>query len=171
MENMEQVVIREMRSEDARIFVEVHRAAVWGTAAKDYPLAVIEAWAPLPITESVVEQVRANPEREYRLVAEVMGRIVGMASLVSENRELRACYVLPDAGRKGVGAALLRAIEHAARQQGAPYLELDSSVTAEPFYRSQCYDVREPGFHTLRGGQRMSCVKMLKTIGPNTVCT
>jgi putative acetyltransferase len=41
------VVIREMRSEDARAFLDVHHAAVRGIAAKDYPLAVIEAWAPM----------------------------------------------------------------------------------------------------------------------------
>ena len=90
--------------------------------------------------------------------------MVGIAALVFENSELRACYVAPEAGRKGVGAALVRALEHAARKQGLPFLELASSVTAEPFYRKEGYEVRERGEHVLRNGQRMACVKMRKAL-------
>jgi putative acetyltransferase len=52
-----------MRSEDARLFLEVHHAAVRGIAAKDYPLAVIEQWAPLPVTKTHIEHVQANYEK------------------------------------------------------------------------------------------------------------
>src|SRR3984957_15690139 len=156
------VVIREMRPKDAHAFLEVHHAAVRGTAAKDYPLPVIEAWAPMPVTEDAIEWVRANPDREFRLIAEIAGRVVGMGAAVFENLELRACYVAPDAGRKGVGSALVKEIERAAREQGVPRLELDSSVTAESFYRTVGYDVVERGEHVLRNGQRMACVKMRK---------
>jgi hypothetical protein len=85
------VVIREMRPKDAQAFLEVHHAAVRGIAVKDYPLAVIEAWAPMPVTEDAIEWVRANPDKEFR------------------------------AGRKGVGSALVKEIEHAARAGGAAF--------------------------------------------------
>jgi hypothetical protein len=96
-----QIVVREMRAADARAFLEVHHAAVRGIAVADYPLTVIEAWAPLPVTEKAAEQVRANRENEYRLVAEIDGQVVGIGALVFESSELRACYVAPAAGRRG----------------------------------------------------------------------
>jgi putative acetyltransferase len=153
-----------MRSGDARAFLEVHHAAVRGTAVRDYPQAVIEAWAPIPVTEDATEQVRANGDNEYRLIAELDGQIVGIGALVCERSELRACYVAPAAGHRGVGSALVRAIERAARERGLRVLELDSSVTAEPFYRKQGYKVSGRGEHVLRNGQRMACVKMRKSL-------
>src|ERR1700722_14897998 len=99
------VLVREMRVEDARAFLEVQRAAVRCMAAKDYATNVIDAWAPMQVTEKQVEQVRLNPENEYRLIAEIDGEVVGIGSFIVKNNELRACYVAPKASRKGVGSA------------------------------------------------------------------
>jgi putative acetyltransferase len=159
-----QIGVREMRSADARAFLEVHHAAVRGTAVVDYPLAVIEAWAPMPVTEKAAEQVRANPDNEYRLVAEIDGQVVGVGALVFESCELRACYVMPAAARRGVGSALVHEIERAACERGLSTLELDSSITAEAFYRKQGYEARERSEHILHNGQRMACVKMRKSL-------
>ena len=119
----------QMCSEDARAFLVVHHAAVRGVAAKDYPLAVIEAWAPMPITEDAIDRVRANPDNEYRVISEIDGRVVGIGAAVFDTAELRACYVTPDAGEKGVGSALVEEIERAARERGVAHLELDLSLT------------------------------------------
>ena len=162
-------VIREMRPEHAGAFLEVHHAAVRGLAAKDYPPMVIEAWAPIPVTDDAVERVRANPENEYRLIAEVDGSVVGIGVGAFDKAELRACYVAPDVGRRGIGSALVREIERRARKQGLTHLELDSSVTAESFYRNVGFKVIERGEHVLRNGQRMACVKMRKALARN--CT
>jgi putative acetyltransferase len=160
------LTVREMRPEDARPFLEVHNAAVRGIAAKDYSSDVIEAWAPMPLTDNLIEWVRSNPDREYRLVAEIDGRVVGMGALVARNAELRACYVAPEAIRRAVGSALVREIERAARAQGLALLEVGSSVTAEPFYEAHGYEVRERGEHFLGSGHPMACVKMRKDLEP-----
>jgi putative acetyltransferase len=81
-------LIREMRPEEARIFLEVHHAAVRGLAAKQYSLEVIDAWAPLPILDEHVEKVRLNPGGELRLVAEIDGEVVGIGCPVAKNDEL-----------------------------------------------------------------------------------
>jgi putative acetyltransferase len=59
---------------------------LYAVAVRDYPLLcetirpqVIEAWAPLPITQAAVEEVIANPEDEVRFVAEREGHIIGVA--------------------------------------------------------------------------------------------
>lgn len=162
------IVVREMRPEDARAFLEVHRAAVRGLAAGDYPPDVIDAWAPLPISDQHVEEVRLNPSGEYRVMARIDGRAVGIGCLIAGNGELRACYVVPEASRKGVGSALLRAIEQAAREQGAALLNVDSSVTAEPFYAAHGYEVLERGEHILSTGKPMACVRMRKRLPSRT---
>jgi len=158
------LVIREMRADDARLFLEVHHAAVRRIAVHDYPPEVIQAWAPLPITQAAVEAVAANPEGEIRFLAERDGQIVGLACLIIPNNELRACYVAPEAARTGVGKALVVKIEETARDAGVKYLVADSSLTAELFYRRLGYEVTEYSRHLLRGRWPMACVKIRKAL-------
>jgi len=102
------IKVREMLNSDARACLEVHHAAVRGIAAKDYPTEVVEDWAPMPVTEKSIERFLINSDGELRLVAEIDGRIVGVGALVLANCEFRACYVAPEAARRGVGSALVR---------------------------------------------------------------
>lgn len=152
-----------MRTADALAFLEVHHAAVRGLAAKDYPQQVIDDWAPLPITEDDIRYFLKNPDSELRLIAELDGAIAGIGALVLGNSELRACYVVPEAVRHGVGSALVANIERIARENGLTHLHVDSSLTAEPFYCALGYVVRERGEHIRRSGLHMSCVKMHKS--------
>jgi putative acetyltransferase len=158
------LVIREMRDDDARSFLEVINAAVRRIAVRDYPPEVIEAWAPLPITQAAVAAVIANPEDEIRFLAERDGHVIRVACLVIANKELRACYVAPEAARTGVGKALLMKIEETARNAGLKYIYADSSLTAEQFYRSQGYEVTQYSHHLFRGRWPMACVKIRKAL-------
>ena len=132
------ILIRDMRLEDARAFLEIHHAAVHGLAPKDYSPDVIDAWAPMPILDEHVEKVRSNPDREMRLIAERDGRIVGIGCLIAGNGELRACYVSPEASRRGVGSAIVGAIELAAREQGVAHLDGQSP----PNHFTPCWVMR-----------------------------
>jgi putative acetyltransferase len=151
-----------MDTGDALAFLQVHRAAVRVTAAKDYPTEVIDAWAPIPLTPQNVERVSTNPDGEIRIIAEQDGTVVGISAIVLANSELRACYVRPDASRMGVGSALVDELESIACRQGLSELFLDSSLTAEPFYLRRGYRVIGPGEHIFRSGFSMACVKMHK---------
>ena len=111
-----------------------------------------------------IEKVRSNPEGELRLIAELDGRAVGIGCLIAKSEDFRACYVTPEASRRGVGSAIVRAIERAPRERGAARLKVDSSITAEPFYAALGYEVRERGEHMLANGRRMACVKMRKRL-------
>jgi putative acetyltransferase len=158
--------VRPARPEDARSFMEVRNAAVRGIAVKDYPPEVIEAWAKSPVTEATIDHFLANSDKETRLVAELNSEISGIGSLVIDNNELRACYVRPNAARQGVGSAILREIERIAMENGVTFLQMDSSVTAEPFYKAMGYEVLEYGEHVLSSGPRMACVRMSKLLRP-----
>src|SRR3984885_2144092 len=141
------LTIREMRSEDARAFLEVHHRAVRELAADSYPSDVIEAWAPLPITKEDVQVVCSNAEQKFRLVAELNGEIIGIGCLFLQNNELRACSVLPAASRRGVGSAVLREIERLAYDRGSKTPLAESSLNAELFCRSNGYEVRGHAEH------------------------
>ena len=106
----------------------------------------------------------ANPDNEVRIVAEIDDEIVGIGALVLEKFELRACYVTPNASRNGVGSALVWEIEKIALNHGLEKLQLDSSLSAVPFYCALGYAVSEHGEHVLHSGQRMACVKMEKPL-------
>lgn len=157
------ITVRPMRSDEARLFLEIHRASVLGVAAKDYPLKVLDAWA-APATPEFLDEFLANLDGELRLIAEIDGRPAGIGALVPHNSELRACYVAPFALRCGVGTALVREIERLARQAGLTDLQLLASLTAEPFYAALGYHVETRTEHVLRSGQPMAAVKMRKAL-------
>jgi len=159
--------IRAMRSEDARRFLEIQRESARGIAAGDYPSAVIEAWAPLPITDEVVARFLSNADDEIRLIAELDGQPAGIGALVLSNSELRACYVVPSAARRGVGTAIVAEIERIARDHGLAYLRLESSLTAEPFYAALGYQVEQRGELILAPGVPMSAITMSKQLAPS----
>jgi putative acetyltransferase len=156
--------IRAMRSEDARRFLEIQRESVRGIAARDYPAAVIEAWAPLPITNEVVERFLSNRDDEMRLIAEIDRQAVGIGALVPGTSELRACYVVPGAARRGVGAAIVAEIERIAREHKLDYLRLESSLTAEPFYAALGYRVEARGALMIAPGVPMAAITMSKRL-------
>ncbi len=97
-------------------------------------------------------------------VAEIENKIVGFGELAPQENELRAVYVHPDHGRKGIGGQLMQALDQAARDLGMPELKMDASINAEAFYTRHGFEVVERGEHTLRNGLKMACVKMRKSL-------
>src|SRR4029079_12736824 len=96
-------------------------------------------------TNAAIEAFLANRDNEIRLMAEIDGEPVGIGVLVVSKSELRACYVAPSSARRGVGSALVAELERIARHHGSAYLQLESSITAEPFYLALGYMVVERG--------------------------
>lgn len=158
-----EIAVREVGPADARTFLEIHHAAVREIAGRDYSADVIAAWA-APITEERLARFLANQDGEIRLIADADGEPVGIGAIVVANSELRACYVSPSAVRRGVGTALVIEIERIARQRSLDHLQLESSLTAEPFYASLGYEVVQRGELTIAPGVRMASIKMRKAL-------
>jgi putative acetyltransferase len=158
------IVVRPWRPDEARRFLEIHHEAVRHLAVEDYPASVIDAWAPLPVTDDAVAWLVANRDNELRVMAEMDGTPVGIGALVVRGTELRACYVLPDAARRGVGTALVAAIEDMARERGLTQLRLQSSLTAEPFYTALGYVAERRRKLRLRPGIAMAAITMHKPL-------
>jgi putative acetyltransferase len=77
---------------------------------------------------------------------------------------LRACYVAPQAARRGCGSAIVREIERVAQENGLTRLNLAASLNAEPFYAAHGYKVCERSEVVLRNGHRMPAVWMEKSL-------
>jgi putative acetyltransferase len=150
---------------DAEAVRRVHFEAVRQTAAAAYAPEVVERWAPDP-TESTLEQFRRalGGDDELILVAENGDAVVGFGAIVPATGELRAVYVHPDAGRRGVGAQILRQLEQLAVERGVLALHMDASLNAEAFYARHGYQVIERGTHLVGGTTPMACVKMTKVL-------
>jgi GNAT superfamily N-acetyltransferase len=54
---------------------------------------------------------------------------------------LKALYVHPDAGRKGVGRKLLKACEDAAKERGFKRMEMGATFAGKEFYLREGYEV------------------------------
>lgn len=158
-----QLTVRTLRGNEAALFLNIHSRSVRGLAAQHYPTEVIDAWV-VPATAENVDGFLLNCDDEIRLIAELDGEPVGIGALVVGNLELRACYVVPEAARKGVGSALVREIERLAMTHRLTRLRLQASVNAEAFYAALGYETVERGDHVLRTGQRMAAVKMVKLL-------
>lgn len=156
------ITIRPFSPDDAEVFLRVHHAAVRGNAANDYPTEVINAWAPA-IQTTHIERVKADLTGT-RVLALCDGEVAGVGEVVPDLSELRACYVAPKFGRRGIGQRIVAELEQIARSRGVLRLWLDSSLTAEAFYKRLGYSVRQRGEHVLGNGVTMACVTMEKIL-------
>ena len=144
------------------MFLDVHARSIRGLASGHYPPEVIDAWC-VPANDDAVAAFTKNADNELRLLAEIHGKVVGLGALVLKSSDLRACYVLPEAARKGVGTALVREMERRAAVHHLDRLELLSSINAEPFYAALGYTSEGSIEHNVRG-QPMAAVMMSKRL-------
>ncbi len=157
------VVVRPLRPDEVRLYLEIVARAIRGLAARHYPPDAIAGWIP-SITDQTLHDLMVNADHEIRLLAELNGTPVGIGALVVASSELRACYVLPEAARRGCGTALVGEIERLARDNGLARLELAASLNAEAFYLSLGYRVRDRGEVTLPNQHLLACVWMEKDL-------
>ncbi len=95
-----------------------------------YSQMQLDAWAP---AEHDAAQWRDRLAETRPLVAEVAGQPVGFAELRGDGA-IDCFYCHKDWQGKGVGSALLDAIEEDAKRGGMARLRVDASITAKPFF-------------------------------------
>jgi putative acetyltransferase len=162
--HFEPIVVRAAVPADAASIVNVHFRAVHETARPFYSEQIVQRWSPPPNEARVARAMKGIVDEQEMLVAEIDEIICGFGSIVPNAEELRAVYVDPAFGRRGVGSAILQCLEELAVRRGVRRLSLDSSLNAEVFYAKHGYAVLERGTHRLSSGIEMACVKMTKQI-------
>src|SRR4051794_76673 len=97
------LLIRRYEATDAGDTWQVFRAAVHGTASRDYTPEQIQAWAP-PTVDEARWHKRRSAARTY--VACLNGAVVGFSDFTDDGL-LDMLFVHPDVGRRGVARALI----------------------------------------------------------------
>jgi L-amino acid N-acyltransferase YncA len=153
--------IRPASAADARGMMEAHDAAIREKAAAHYDQHVIDAWAPPVTAERLARLGAAIAGPDWRtLVAEHAGGILGYGQVSAAKNRLGAVYVRRS-GFAGVGRALMAQLLDHAREEGARFLEMDSSVNAEGFYRACGFRPLERKTRPIgASGREMACLRM-----------
>ncbi len=157
--------IRRAQPEDCYSIADVHAAAVEGINTTLYTPEEIQAWAVPRTPASYAEAIRS---KEF-VVAEDGGAIVGFGVLNQETAEVEAVYVIPGAGRRGIGREILQQLEEKASTLGLKALRLNASLNAAPFYEKAGYVAQERSKYRLLTGVEIACIPMLKSMtrGPD----
>lgn len=127
--------IREMYANECGTVAALIYRTVHTTCSADYTRAELDAWAPETID---LKKFCKTLLKSSNFVAVEGGAIIGFASIGSGGY-LNRLYVHNNFQGRGIGAELLRRAEACAAQLGAKSVTLDSSKTAEGFYRRMGY--------------------------------
>lgn len=127
---MNSLQIRPYRHGDAVALWTVFFTAIHQTAAADYSLEQLNAWAPAtPDMAKWEKRIRGIQP----FVAEWNGEVAGYADLQLSGL-IDHFFVSPTAGRRGVGSALMAEIHRSAQQRKLSVLFSEVSLTARPFF-------------------------------------
>lgn len=152
--------LRRAIAADAPAIWAVRAGAIRQTCRSHYPAELLERWASSPLPDTFQSRI----ENEYFIVGTAGSRVAGFAALKVSGAEIEAVFVAPDAGRRGLGRALLADLETVARQSGLQSLSLNASLNAVPFYCAVGYSAVSEGIYTTSQGLEIACVHMQKQL-------
>lgn len=127
--------IREMYAGECGAVAALIYRTVHTTCSADYTRAELDAWAPENMD---LKKFCKTLLKSRNFVAVEGGAIIGFASIGSDGY-LNRLYVHNNFQGRGIGAELLRRAEICAARLGADSVTLDSSRTAEGFYKRMGY--------------------------------
>ncbi|MDJ0973179.1 MAG: GNAT family N-acetyltransferase [Planctomycetota bacterium] len=135
---MADITTRAATHDDAPAGVRVLRRSITELCTADHQndAETIETW----LSNKTEDRFAAWVDRPdaYLVVAEADAEVVGVGMLGTDG-QVRLCYVLPGYQGRGVGRALMDALETQARAWGVTRLTLESSLGARAFYRRAGY--------------------------------
>ncbi len=155
------ISLRPYLASDAPILGAIYAAAIDELTAEDYTDEQRYAWIALAEDEQTFGQKLAA---SLTLVAIVEGEPVGFISL-RDNLSIEHLYVSPNIIREGVATALCDALERLATARGAQKLTVDSSDTAEPFFKQRGYVLQSRNTRIV-DEQWLAYMTMIKELAP-----
>lgn len=123
--------LRPYAPDDAMALSALYRASVQGLGPAAYTPAQVAAWAALTPTPHALAAMAADGRARW--VATLGGARAGFLDLEPDGH-LALLYVAPQAARRGVGAALLRAALAQAGATGLATLHTEASALARPLF-------------------------------------
>ena len=139
------VTIRRAAAKDAPRIHELHLASVRALCAPSYSPAVLEGWLADRSPDGYLPGISSGG----LFVAEANGEVVGFCE--GAVGEVRAVFVDPRWGRRGVGTALLDHALSLARAGASRPVRLESTLNAVTFYERHGF--RQVSRSTVRRNQ------------------
>ena len=157
MNMREKVIIRRFAPEDAAAVRNIIHRGLREVNARDYPAAVIEAYCRAFTLEKIIRQ--AETAHMYVAVSD-SGEVCGTGTIApfwsSETESiLLTIYVLPELIGRGIGSAIVRALETDVFFLRAERVEVPSSITSVTFYRKMGYRFKDGAEPDVEGLIRM----------------
>lgn len=129
------IALRPYLPSDAEALALIYQAAILELTGEDYSEDQQKEWA---AEADDVEAFGANLASMLTLIAVEKGQPIGFVSLKGPDH-VEMLFVHPSATRRGVGAALLDALERIAGARGAKALTTDASDTSQPLFARRGY--------------------------------
>ena len=138
------MIIRRLEEKDARAVSELIITTIRISNVGDYPADLMEELVKTQTAEHVLE--RASWTHFY--VAEEDGMIIGCGAIgpywgKEDESSLFSFFIHPDHQRKGIGRAVMAALEQDEFALRARRIEIPASITGLPFYRKLGYDFKD----------------------------
>ncbi|MDB2614292.1 GNAT family N-acetyltransferase, partial [Chlamydiales bacterium] len=155
-----EIIIRPYQQEDAQDLANIYYHTIRRVNIQDYSQKQVEAWAP---TSSLGKEGWIKKFETIKpFVAVVDRQIVGFAEFES-NGHIGCFFCHHEWIGKGVGSALMHAINTRAIQKKINRIFTEVSVTAKPFFEKQGFIVIREHVDIKRGVD-LVCYKMEKTL-------
>jgi putative acetyltransferase len=136
--NMESTISR-AKVEDAEQICSVIRRSICEICVKDYPeQRMIDEWCKNKTPENITLWLK-DPENYFIVSFDASHKMEGVGLYRESLATILLLYVLPESLGKGVGGALLRALEERAAALSHTRIELESTITSEKFYERHGY--------------------------------
>lgn len=151
--------IRKATKEDARQIFEIRIAAIRHQCAGHYSKESLDLWTGGEMSDKFVEWMAAACH-----VAAIESTILGTGILDLESGQIDAVFVHPDVMGKGIAQAMMRHLEHLARNAGLAQMKLDSTLNAAAFYRKCGFVGDAVSTYESKKGISLDCIPMIKQL-------
>jgi GNAT superfamily N-acetyltransferase len=149
--------IRAFTPADAPALRRLHTRAILATPDTFYSKEQRVSWAHGLTPQGYIDE---SDNRETYEVAIIGGQVIGFCGRTAET--VRGLYVDPDFQGRGVGRELLARAEAVLRAEGRTVMNIEASLSAEPFYASAGYKKVSEAMRPSRGGLMMGTCLMHK---------
>ena len=138
------MVIRRLKEEDAQAVSGLIITTIRISNVGDYPAELMEEL----VKTQTPEHVRERASWTHFYVAEEAGEIIGCGAIGpywgrEDESSLFSVFVHPDHQGKGIGRAIVEALEQDEFALRAKRIEIPASITGLPFYRKLGYDFKD----------------------------
>ena len=138
------MIVRRFKESDAAAVAELIKETLRISNTRDYPADIMEELMKRHTPEYVLQ--RASWTHFY--VAEEENHLIGCGAIgpywdKEDESSLFSFFVRPDQQRKGIGAAIMQALENDEYALRAKRIEIPASITGLPFYQKMGYQFKD----------------------------